>query len=25
VGLLLLGSLFLFTFYNDVMRLFTGG
>ncbi|MCX5639440.1 MAG: site-2 protease family protein [Planctomycetota bacterium] len=25
VGLLLLGSLFLFTFYNDVMRLFVGG
>jgi len=25
VGLLLLGSLFLFTFYNDVMRLFSGG
>jgi regulator of sigma E protease len=25
VGLVLLGSLFLFTFYNDVMRLFTGG
>lgn len=25
VGLLLLGTLFLFTFYNDVMRIFTGG
>jgi hypothetical protein len=25
VGLVLLGGLFLFTFYNDVMRLFTGG
>lgn len=25
VGLCLLGSLFLFTFYNDVMRLFTAG
>jgi regulator of sigma E protease len=24
VGLLFLGTLFLFTFYNDVMRIFTG-